>query len=192
MEETTPHVSPVADRDSSALIAIDFQDAFLSPIRDRAKVVQRARFIIEVANLLGVPVLATEQYPERMGETISDIRSLVKTPPIAKMCFSGCAAEGFSEQWQALERSQAILVGIETHICVSQTAHDFLANEIDVFVCSDGTGARPADAHEIGLQRLRSAGAVIAHTESIAYEWMREAGTDEFREMLKLVKQYLH
>jgi nicotinamidase-related amidase len=106
-----------------------------------------------------------------------------------KMCFSGCRSSDFIATWEALGKNQAVIVGIETHICVNQTAQDFLTRGHEVFVCEDATGSR-MNAHEGALKRLRHEGVVVTHTESVAYEWLGEAGTPEFKAALEIVKRY--
>ena len=150
----------------------------------------RTKFLIEIANLLRIPILATEQYATRMGGTTATIlEALGTSPTIDKLCFSGCRNEDFWSAWEALEKTQAVIVGIETHICVTQTAMDFLERGYEVFVCEDATNSR-FGAHEGALKRLRHEGVVVTHTESVAYEWIGEAGTPEFKEALAIVKRY--
>ncbi|MCH8273901.1 MAG: isochorismatase family protein [Armatimonadetes bacterium] len=182
----------LADRDRSALIVIDVQDAVLNAIESKARVIGRCKFLIEIARLLNVPIVVTEQNARRLGGTNAEIlESLGKEQKRHdKMRFSSCGLETFREEWKGSERDQAIIVGIETHICVNQTAHDFLAFGAEVFVCADAVGSRLPDAHDISLTRMMEAGAIIAHTESVAYEWLKEAGTDEFRKALEIVKRY--
>lgn len=122
-----------------------------------------------------------------MGGTEPSIAALLPEPAAPKMRFSshGCLpSHGLFEGG----RNTAILVGIETHICVYQTAHDLLDDGLEVIVCADAVSARTIDRHEVGLARLRDAGAVVAHTEAIVYEWMRSADHPSFRDVLKLVK----
>jgi nicotinamidase-related amidase len=179
-----------ADRNASGLIVVDLQDSFLAPISERAVVLERCRFLIEIAKLLEVPIIATEQYATRMGGTSDSIKELLgDAPAVDKMCFSSCRNEGFWSGWEDLGRNQAVVVGIETHICVTQTSLDLLERGYDVFVCEDATGAR-MNAHEGALKRLRHEGVAVAHTESIAYEWLGEAGTPEFKRALEIVKRY--
>lgn len=192
MSESAEYTAPLADRRESALIVVDIQDTFLAPIDDRSRVIQRSRFLIEIANLLGVPILVTEQYPERMGATNAEILEVLPpgTARHGKLCFSSCGVESFQEEWERADKSQAVLVGIESHICVMQTAHDFLANEIEVFICADAVSARTNEAHDIAMNRLRHAGAVVTHTESVAYEWLKTAGAGEFKSALEIIKRY--
>ncbi|MEO7453371.1 MAG: isochorismatase family protein [Fimbriimonadales bacterium] len=180
----------LCNRDASGLIIVDLQDSFLAPIGARDAVLHRSKFLIEVANLLQVPILATEQYATRMGSTTQSIQEkLGSAPKMDKLCFSGCRNEEFWSAWEALGRNQVVIIGIETHICVTQTALDFLVRGYDVFVCEDATNAR-LGAHEGALKRLRHEGVAVTHTESVAYEWLGEAGTPEFKLALEIVKRY--
>ena len=180
----------LCEKDASCLIVVDLQDSFLAPIDDRERVVERSRFLAEVANTLEVPVLATEQYATRMGGTTAAISEVLGGSKVFdKMCFSSCRNEDFWAAWEQLGRSQAVLVGIETHICVNQTAQDFLSRGFEVFVCEDATGAR-MNAHEMAIERLRDEGTVITHTESVAYEWLEAADSPDFKSVLEIVKRY--
>lgn len=171
--------------EESVLLVIDIQAALLSSIHEIDRVVSRSAFLIKIAKLLDVPIVATVQNPSRMGAIEPTLASLLDEPH-AKMAFSACDA--VAEQLK--ERSQAILVGIETHICVSQTAHDLLDKGLTVAVCPDAVSARSLERHKLGMERIRDAGAIPAHTESIAYEWLRSADHPVFREALKIVKEH--
>lgn len=184
-----------AKREQSCLIVVDLQDSFLAPIARKKEIVRRAEFLIEIANSLEIPILATEQYPEKMGHLSQAILEMLphSAQCFGKMCFSSYGADGFKNAWASIKRSQAVIVGIETHICVTQTALDFLNKQSarDVFVCFDAVGSRLNERDELlALERLRDAGAVLTHTESIAYEWLGQAGTEEFRKALEIVKRY--
>jgi nicotinamidase-related amidase len=180
----------LCNRETSGLIVVDLQDSFLAPIGAKETVLHRSKFLIEIANLLQVPILATEQYAARMGGTTQSIlEKLGNAPTLDKLCFSGCRNEDFWSAWEASGKNQAVIIGIETHICVTQTALDFLERGCDVFVCEDATNSR-LGAHEGALKRLRHEGVVVTHTESVAYEWLGEAGTPEFKQALEIVKRY--
>lgn len=174
---------------SSVLVVVDLQPTFLRPIGDAESVVQRTRFLAECARILGVPIVSTVQNAERMGGTHP---ALIKVlgEPIDKMSFSCCGSEHFLSRLRAFERNQIVLAGIETHICVNQTTHDLLSQGMGVFLASDAISARPEGAHQIGMMRMQNAGAIITHSESIVYEWMQSADNPQFREILKLVKEY--
>ena len=180
-----PAFRPRSDR--SALIVIDVQPNFLRPIHDRDSVLGRIRFISRFAELLGVPILATEQVPAKMGTTHEDLAPLCPTP-VGKETFGAVEAPGFVERLRATGRTEAILVGIETHICVSQTALGLLDVGYRVAVCPDAVGARTLDRHKLGMERMRDEGILPIHSEAVAYEWLGSAAHPTFREALALVK----
>jgi nicotinamidase-related amidase len=180
----------LANAVDSVLIVVDLQPSFLQAIHESERVLQRSEFLVRLAKLLDIPVLATEQYPERMGGTEERILSLLVTQPYAKMSFSCAGCEPFMATVAETGRRQAVLVGIETHICVSQTAHHLLDQGFEVIVAADAISSRSESANAIGFARMASAGAVIAHSESVAYEWMGSAEHPQFREALKLVKEF--
>jgi nicotinamidase-related amidase len=177
------------DPSRSVLLVIDIQEALLSSIYEIDRVVARSAFLIRIASLLEVPVVATEQNPTRMGGTEKSLAKLIAAPH-SKMAFSTCGCDEAVAQLRSSERKQAVLVGIETHICVSQTAHDLMDQGYEVVVCPDAVSARSLDRHKLGMERLRDAGAVPAHTESVAYEWLGSADNPLFRDALKIVKEY--
>lgn len=181
-----------ADAQQSVLLVIDVQPTFLKPIWEAERVVRRCGFLIEVAQLLGVPMLVTEQYPERMGPTDEGLRRLLPedTNVSPKMSFSCMGCESVSASLSQMGKRQVILCGIETHICVSQTAHHLVEQGLSVFVAADAVSARTQDRHGLGIARMTAAGVIAAHSESIVYEWMGSASHPKFREVLAIVKQY--
>ncbi|MEZ0326694.1 MAG: isochorismatase family protein [Fimbriimonas sp.] len=175
--------------EKSILLVIDIQEALLSSIHEIDRVVSRTSFLIKIATLLDVPIVATEQNPTKMGGTQHTIAQLI-APPLAKMSFSVCGCAEAVDAISESGRKQAILVGIETHICVSQTAHDLLARGFEVVVCPDAVSARSLERHKLGMERMRDAGVIPAHTESVAYEWLGTAEHPHFRDALKVVKDH--
>ena len=173
----------------SALVVVDVQPTFLNPIFEAERVLSRCEFLVRCAKVLGVPVFATEQVPDRMGGTHERLRALLGdsiTEP--KMQFSCLGCESLLGWLKESGRTQVALVGIETHICVSQTAHQLLDQDFWVFLAEDGISARSAEMHRIGVERMRDYGATVAHSESLVYEWMGSAEHPAFREILKIVK----
>lgn len=172
----------------SILLLVDLQPTFLAAIHESDRVLARSSFIAEAATLLEVPIVATEQYPSRMGSTDPSMSGFLSKEPMAKMDFSCCGSQDLLQFFEDQGREQIILVGIETHICVNQTAHDLLDRGFSVLVCADACSSRTLDRHEIGLRRITEAGATVAHSESLVYEWLKSADHPNFREALKLVK----
>jgi nicotinamidase-related amidase len=180
----------LAEAPKSVLIVVDVQPKFLAAIWEKERVVKRSEFLLRISRLLGVPAVATEQNVDRMGGTHPNLVDLLSEPPMPKMSFSCAKCEGFERRLAALKRKQAVIVGIESHICVCQTAHHLLANGFEVIVCEDAVSARSEDRHKNGIERIRDAGATIADTESVAYEWLGSADNPNFREALEQVKRF--
>ncbi len=165
----------------AALIVVDVQEGFRS-YECFAAVADRAARLIEGARILQVPVLLSEQYPKGLGHTVPEL-GLAEQPVLEKTVFSAARADGFDLQGA----SQAILCGIETHVCVSQTVHDLLAAGVEVHVIADATGSRHPRDHELGLARMRQAGAAISTVEAALFELLERAGTPEFKSVQRLI-----
>lgn len=181
----------LARLDDSVVVVVDMQPTFLDGCWRSGEVLNRVKFLVEAANLVGVPVLVTEQYSERMGGTESSLAELIGEQPLDKMSFSCCGIESFNLAIGGLGGRQPILVGIETHICVNQTAHHLVSQvQNEVIVCVDAVTARSEERHRIGMERIRGLGVTPAHTESIVYEWLGSASNPQFKDALKLVKKY--
>jgi nicotinamidase-related amidase len=171
----------------SLLLIIDLQPRFLGSIFESERVIQRSIFLAKCASLLGVPVFATEQNVERMGGTDAMFEPHI-TNRFAKMEFSAAKNSATLEAiWQS-GRKKIVIVGIETHICVGQTAQDLINLGFEVAVCPDAVSASTQDRHKLGMERIRDAGVVPVHTEAVVYEWMGTATNPNFREALQLVK----
>lgn len=161
-------------------------------IHERFDVERNIERLIRGAHILGVPVVVTEQYVKGLGPTVKLLRATLEETngyrPIEKNCFSahGCAA--FAAQLAALDRRQVLLAGVETHVCVLQTALDLLGAGWKVWIAADAVSSRTARNRDIGLQRLVSEGVKLSSTEMALFEMLVVAGTEEFRAVSKLVK----
>lgn len=180
------------DRKHSVLVVIDVQERLYPSIHEHERMLGRIDLLLTAANLMKIPVILTEQYPKGLGSTIEAIRRLVpNVEPLSKMDFSCLPALGFKERLAALHkehREQIVLTGIETHICVTQTALDLAAQGERVMVVADATSSRrPMDAHT-ALQRMSQNGLTIATAESVVFEWLRRAGTEEFKALQSKLK----
>lgn len=178
------------DASRAVLVVVDVQTNFLRAVPDAGRVIARSKFLVEMALLLDVPVLATEQNPERMGGTDAELAALLPSPAISKMAF-GCMGEPkFVAALEAIGRRQVVLCGVESHICMTQTALRLLHDGYEVVLAADTMASRTQAAHEMGVARLTDAGAAGAHSESIAYEWLESAAHPRFRDALQIVKRY--
>lgn len=178
-------------RDQSVLVVVDMQPTFLAPIQGREFVEKTVALMMKAASILKLPVLATLQYAERMGGMTEELTALLPEgcEPVDKLCFSCLGQETFALQLQSLKRNQVVLVGIETHICVLQTALDLTCAGYKVFVPWDAVHARSEYDTDYALDRMRAAGVTITGVESVIYEWLYEAGTEDFKKILPLVKE---
>ncbi len=177
-------------RETSALVVVDMQEPFLGAIHEREPLTANVLLLCQAARLLGVPLLATVQYAARMGGVVPPVAAVLPqgVEPLDKLCFSCAGSDAFAGSLAATGRRQVLLCGVETHICVSQTAHDLLAAGYQVHVAADAVSSRSLEKHKLGMERVRDAGARPCAAEAAVYEWLREAGTPEFKEILKLVK----
>jgi nicotinamidase-related amidase len=176
-------------RANTALVVVDIQERLLPAIFEKERMVENAVRLIKGAAALGVPVLATEQYRKGLGATVPEVAAAIPGfAPMEKLAFSACGAGGFTAALKAKPVSNAILCGIEAHVCVSQTCLDLLDQGIRVFVAADAVSSRTAENYRLGVERMRAAGAVIASTEMMLFELLEKAGTAEFRQILELVK----
>lgn len=176
--------------DQSQLVIIDVQVKLCSVMleADMQAVANNCASLTQVANMLEVPVIITEQYPQGLGETIIDIaQHLGSVRPIAKTAFSACAEPKFKARLQR-HKSQIILIGLEAHICVLQTALDLIAQGKQVFVVEDAIISRNAVNKSNAIARLASAGCVVTNTESVVFEWLGNANHEAFKEVSKLIK----
>ena len=179
------------DKENAVLVAVDFQEAQtrIMPPEVGKNIIRNMKILIAFAGQLRIPILVTEQYPKGLGKTIPDIREgLGEITPIEKVFFSCCGTKAFNERLDALKRKEVVLAGIEAHICVLQTAADLLRNHYEVHVVADAVGSRKKLDWEVGLRWMDKKGAMISTTEIIAFQWLKEAGTEDFKQLSKLLK----
>ncbi|MBW2650881.1 MAG: hydrolase, partial [Deltaproteobacteria bacterium] len=145
--------------------------------------------IIKGAGILGIPMIVTEQVPEKLGATIPEISSLLDTVrPIPKSSFSCCGEDLFMRELESIKRTQILIAGIESHVCVYQTTVDLIRMGYDVHIVTDCISSRTADNRTLGIDRMKSEGAKPTSTEMALFELLKIAGGDRFREISRLVK----
>lgn len=173
----------------SALVVIDMQERLVPAMQAPARTIANTRLLLTAANRTGVPALLTEQYPEGLGQTVPEVRNAAEGAQVLpKMHFSCMEDAAFAEAFRALGRKQAILAGMEAHICVVQTAESLVEAGFDVFVVSDATASRTLDSERACLARLSASGVGIVTAEMVVFEWLGRAGTPAFKELLPLIK----
>ena len=178
---------------STAVIIIDVQERLASamPEHQYDGLLRCSRILLESARLFSIPLLVTEQYPNGLGPTVPEIAAglePLQIVPREKMSFSAWDAEGFAEELQATAATAAVVIGMETHVCVYQTVRDLVASGMEVHVPVDGVCSRRDDHREAGIDLCVQAGALRTTTESIAFDWLRVAGSDEFKALSKLIR----
>ncbi len=165
----------------SLLIAIDWQDRLLAKIPNADAFLSTAEFLIEIATLLGVPILATEQYPKGLGPTSPRLREMLPVAPIAKTSFSSWANPEFQKLANDGGRKVAILTGVETHVCIAQTAFDLLQNDYRVVIVVDAVGSRIDLDHKTAIARLAAGGVTLTTAEALVFEWLADATHPHFK-----------
>lgn len=180
----------LADVRYSHLLVIDVQTRLAKVMSERDGLMRNCETLITAAKILSVPVTVTEQYPKALGNTEAALSEALPplTTPVEKTCFSSCAAQDFDNYFTYSENSQAILCGIESHVCVLQTAMDLLNKNQQVFIVADAVASRSRDNKNIALNRMQQAGAIISSTESILFEWMKDAKHEQFKAISALIR----
>lgn len=174
-----------------ALIVIDIQEKLLPPIFQKEQLIKNSQILIRLAGILKIPVLLTTQYTKGLGPTVAEVASLLRgTEPIDKQMFSCFGSDVFCSMIKRLpgNRNTVLLCGMESHICVTQTALSALQEGYIVHVASDAVSSRTEWNWKIGLERMKSAGAVISSTEMMMYELLRSSGAPAFKELLPYLK----
>lgn len=175
--------------ESTCLVVIDIQEKLLRVMYNSEQLVKNCSVLIRMAKTLDIPILWSQQVPRAIGPTAEELVSLLEgVAAIDKSSFS-CGGEGvFVAALDKLNPQTAILCGIETHVCVFQTAMDLIQKGLYVQVIADATSSRTPENKHIGLERMKAAGVVISSTEMLLFELMRDAKHPKFREMAKLIK----
>jgi len=179
------------EAEQCALIVIDIQEKLLPPIFQKEQLVRNSQLLIRLAGILKMPALVTTQYARGLGATVPEIASLLpESEPVDKQMFSCFGSDVFCSMLKRLpgHRNTVLLCGMESHICVTQTALAALREGYLVHVASDAVSSRSEWNWKIGLERMRAAGAVISSTEMMTYELLRSSGAPAFKELLPYLK----
>jgi isochorismate hydrolase len=180
----------IAKATSSQLLIVDMQTKLSTtmPADALQATVKSCGVLAQAANLLNLPILVTEQYPQGLGETMPELsQHLAKAKIISKTAFSACGEPKFN-QLSHRDKSQILLAGMEAHICVLQTALDLMAQGKQVFVVEDAIISREDRNKTNAINRLRAAGCVVSNTESVLFEWLGNANHGAFKALSKLIK----
>jgi len=179
------------DAANSVVVIVDVQERLMAAMPNgvKSRIIEQATILLTAANVLSVPVLVTEQYPNGLGPTEQALTEQLKSDAsiIEKTCFSCVQSEEFSTKLEQTERKKVVLIGMETHICILQTALDLLGKGYQVYVLEDGVSSRSKTNQYNALQRLRASGVVISNVESTLFEWIGDAKHPEFKTLAKLI-----
>lgn len=174
------------DAKKSRLLVIDLQTKLMPFIHDHQTLMENCLNIIHVAKSIGVPVIASEQYPKGLGPTVDSIRTLIPDNNMMEKEFFSCVSdEGCRPTLQDKHFSQIVIIGTEAHVCVMQTALELKASGLDVFLVEDCVGSRDPHNKQLAIERMRQAGIIIVSREMVAFEWLRRANTPLFRQVSK-------
>ena len=175
-------------RERTTLVVVDVQEAFRKAVPGFQRIAEATATLVRGAAEMGVPIICTEQYPKGLGATVPEVSSVLpsEAAPIEKARFSAAGAEGFD----LADRNQVVLCGVETHVCVAQTAVDLLGRGVDVRVVEDAVGSRYDSDRDVGLRRMTEAGGVASSVEASLFELLGEAGTPEFKSVQKMILEF--
>lgn len=178
------------ERNNAQLVVVDVQEKLCRAMDPKVleKLTGNISILLDSAAELGLPVIATEQYVKGLGETVPALKDKLSEASLEKMTFSCCGGDGFLEKLSASGRKQVILTGMETHVCVLQTALELLSNGYVVHLVCDAVMSRKKENWETAQRTLTAAGAVLTSTEAVLFQLLRVAGTEEFKKLSKLVR----
>ncbi len=182
-----PHPTRMAPHESAVLV-VDVQEKLMVKIPGAAAIVRNIAFVIDAAGLAGVEILATEQYPKGLGPTVPELAKRLPQRP-DKLTFSSCGIPDLTENLRRKGRSRILLVGIEAHVCILNTALDLLAEGFRVYLAVDAVGSRYAIDQETALKRLAAAGVIMTTVETAVFEWTGGAAHPQFKKLSALVQQ---
>jgi nicotinamidase-related amidase len=177
------------DKEDTVLLIVDIQEKLAVVMTEKDKVVRNNMHLIELAKMIGMPVMVTEQYPRGLGATVKDIReALPFYRPIEKMTFDCCGQPPFLEELKEHNKRNVVLTGMETHICVLQTCIGLLKGGINVHIVQDAVCSRTKENWKTGVEFMREAGAVVTSTETVLFQLLKVAGTEEFKKISQRIK----
>jgi nicotinamidase-related amidase len=176
-------------RDDSLLLVVDLQQKLAPAIHDSERVIANSVRLLDGARQLAIPAFVSEQYVKGLGPSLDSIRDAAADARFFDKTHFSCAAEpGVIDLLRAAKRPQVILTGTETHVCVLQTAFGLHAAGFEVYIVADATASRTPENRSAAIERMQAAGISIVTTEMVLFEWLHEAGTDDFRRLLPLIK----
>ncbi len=180
----------ILEREQSALVVIDVQEAYRGLTFEHERMLRAVCRLIAVAKTLGVPILATEQYPKGLGHLMREVLDACPADlaVIQKLSLSCCGEPGFAAKLREAERKQVVVCGLEAHACVNQTVHDLLEQGYTVHIPLDAISSRFENDYRVGRKKMIGSGAVPTTVEMASLEWLKTAASPEFKAVQKLIK----
>jgi len=174
----------------TALLVVDVQDAFRPVIDDFDAVVRNCRILVEGFSILGAPIVVSEQYPKGLGHTVPELAEVLPpgTPIVEKLRFSVVGVPDLDVAITATGLRRWVVCGIEAHVCVNQSVHDLLAAGHEIVIAADAVSSRTPANRQVGIDKCAAAGAVVSSAETVLFEMLEQAGSDEFKAISRLVR----
>jgi len=183
----------LCEADNSQLVIVDVQQRLVAaiPAESLKLMTKNIALLLDTADILGIPTLCSEQSPAGLGSTVTAIAEHLPggVEKIEKTCFSCAGSEVFQQRMENSGRRQIVLAGMESHVCILQSAVQLVQQELEVFVVEDAVCSRKEIHHRNAMERMRQAGVIITNIESVIFEWMRDAGHEHFRKISALLKK---
>jgi nicotinamidase-related amidase len=177
------------NKEDTILLIVDIQEKLAAVMKEKDKVIKNNLHLIELAKMIHMPVMVTEQYSKGLGPTVPEVREAVpQYRPIEKMTFDCCGQPPFFEELKAQKKRNIVLTGMETHVCVLQTCISLLKAGLNVHVVQDAICSRFKENWKIGMEFMRGAGAVVTCTETVLFQLLGVAGTEEFKAVSRRIK----
>src|SRR5512147_403718 len=179
----------VLNKEDAVLLIVDIQERLAVVMKEKDRVVRNCQHLIELAKMIDIPVVVTEQYPRGLGRTVPELQSvLTEYKPVEKISFDCCCQPAFMQELTGHTRKTVIIAGMETHICVLQTCVGLLKSGMNVHVVEDAVCSRTAENWRTGIEFMRDAGAVVTCTETALFQLLKVAGTEEFKKISQRIK----
>jgi len=179
------------NKENTALLIVDIQDRLAAAMKDKVRedVIKNCLNLIALSKMISIPIILTEQYPKGLGQTVAEIKeALAEYKPIEKIAFNCCYEQNFLDEIKKLNKKTILLTGMETHICVLQTCAGLLQEGYYVHLVRDAVCSRLKENWKTGIEFMRNAGAVITCTETVLFQLLKVAGTEEFKAISKRIK----
>ncbi len=177
------------EKEDAVLLIVDIQERLAAVMGRKDTVVKNNQHLVELAKMLNMPVMVTEQYPKGLGRTVPELQAALPSyRPVEKLTFDCCGQPSFLSELKDHNRNTVVLTGMETHICVLQTCLGLLKSGLNVHVAQDASCSRTKENWKAGIEFMREAGAVITCTETVLFQLLKAAGTGEFKKISQRIK----